>query len=376
MYKAMAADSDISLKVIYFSDETVKEFRDNQFGVNIKWDIPLLEGYESIFIKNNSWKPSINNGFFGLVNFGIVKELRERERSIVVVHGWAFFSNLLAIWVARFYGHTVCLRGESPAKHELKRSNLKQWGRWLFFKIFLFPRITKFLFIGDQNRSFYKQWGVRDERLIFTPYSVDNDRFRSDFTILSSQRNELRSKIGAFDKTHIVLFSGKFIPKKRPMDLLKAVVKISNPDLIVIMMGDGLLRTDMERFIDENKLQSNVIITGFVNQTEISKYYVMADAFVMCSEAGETWGLSMNEAMNFNLPIISSDMTGSSDDLVKIEQNGFIFRTGDIDQLTECIGKIVSASDGKRKAMGIVSSQIVSGYSYQTIIDNLKKTFA
>ncbi len=67
----------------------------------------------------------------------------------------------------------------------------------------------------------------------------------------------------------------------------------------------------------------NVHLTGFINQSVIPKYYAIGDAFVMCSQEGETWGLSVNEAMNFALPIVVSDMVGCSEDLVEEGQNGY-----------------------------------------------------
>ena len=53
-------------------------------------------------------------------------------------------------------------------------------------------------------------------------------------------------------------------------------------------MGDGYLRDVMEEVINKNKL-SNVTLTGFVNQSSVSKYYALSDVFIMCSGLGETW---------------------------------------------------------------------------------------
>src|SRR5258708_2838570 len=65
LYQALARDKEINLKVIYLSDETVEGYKDAQFGVNVKWDVPLLKDYQFIFLKNQSWNPSLKHGFCG-----------------------------------------------------------------------------------------------------------------------------------------------------------------------------------------------------------------------------------------------------------------------------------------------------------------------
>ena len=72
-------------------------------------------------------------------------------------------------------------------------------------------------------------------------------------------------------------------------------------------MGDGPLRNELEAYIAQYKVK-NVVISGFINQSEIGTIYSMADLFVMCSGIGETWGLSVNEAMNFSLPVIVTSL--------------------------------------------------------------------
>jgi glycosyltransferase involved in cell wall biosynthesis len=127
----------------------------------------------------------------------------------------------------------------------------------------------------------------------------------------------------------------------------------------------------LERYIAQNELE-NIHLTGFVNQSKVAEYYVSADLFVMCSQEGETWGLSTNEAMNFCLPLLLSDLAGSSVDLVEPGQNGYIFETGNIRDLTEKLDLLLSQPLEKLRAMGKISEDKVKQYSYQQIIEGLK----
>lgn len=373
LYQKMAKDPDIRLKVIYLSDETIKGYKDDQFGVTVKWDIPLLQGYNSLFLKNHSWKPSLKNGFFGLINFGLIRELKKTGKdAIVIVHGWGYFSLVVAVCIAKIFGFQVGLRGESPLKHENLNFSLKGIFRFLFFKIVLLPFVDKFFFIGNQNRMFYKKWGVRDSDLFFTPYSVDNARFRDDFLLHKDKKKAHREMYNIHENAIIILFSGKYINKKRPLDILQAINLLKSRNLFLIMMGEGELRSQMEQYIHENQLSRSVLLTGFINQTEVSKFYALADIFVMCSERGETWGLSVNEAMNFNLPLIISDQTGCSDDLVHPGKNGYVFSTGNVPELVHCMEDFLLKTAKEQEQMGKLSYEIVNEYSFRNIIVSLK----
>src|SRR3972149_9845318 len=94
LFVEIAKQPEFDLQVLYCSDENVKGHIDKEFGVEVKWDISLLDGYNYKFLKNNSWKPSIFNGFFGLINFEIFKALKKERGNFLVIHGWAYATNL------------------------------------------------------------------------------------------------------------------------------------------------------------------------------------------------------------------------------------------------------------------------------------------
>lgn len=186
------------------------------------------------------------------------------------------------------------------------------------------------------------------------------------------KKEKLRAELGLPSNAFIVLFSGKYIAKKRPLDLLSALSKIQNERIFAVFVGEGELRSDMENFIRENNLERRVVLTGFVNQSVISLYYASADTFVLCS-GKEPWGLSTNEAMNFSLPIILSDQVGCADDLVEENKNGFTFRCGNVEDLAGKIKFLASMPESERKKMGADSLQKIAAYSYEAIITGLQK---
>jgi glycosyltransferase involved in cell wall biosynthesis len=371
LYEEIEIEGTFDLEVWYCTKHGLDGEIDKQFGTNVKWDLPLLEGYKYKFLKNHSPKAGFYNGFWGIMNFGIWSELKKLpKKSIIVVHGWHPFSAIFTIIAAKILGHISCLRAESPLVHERNRSKSSLWIRKMVFKFFLFKFIDKFLYIGTQNKLFYKHYGVNETKLIFIPYAVNNAYFQSKALELLPQKERLKEELNIPKNSKVILYSGKLISKKRPMDLLKAFHNLNMADdAFLVFVGDGELKNTLNEYIYQHNLK-NVIITGFINQSQIPKYYALADVFVMCSEFGETWGLSTNEAMNFGLSVIVSDKTGNCDDLVN--GNGFRFRTGDIVELSKCINKFLNLNDNYIKSMQIKSREIVARNSYKTIVDNLK----
>lgn len=352
----------------YCSDESIRGVRDRQFGVDVKWDIPLLEGYTHRFFKNYSWKPSQGNGFLGLMNFGMVSVLFRIPKSVIVVHGWNYLTHFLVIMFGKLKGHTVCLRCEMPQNQELMKKGLKMKLKRIMLKYLVFPSIDYFLYIGSQNRMFYKSYGIADEKLLFAPYAVDNGRFKNESTVLKPKISEIRQRLGIPATAKVILYSGKYMAKKRPMDVLEAFNRLGYRDAWLVMLGEGELRGEIEQYMALNKL-SNVILTGFINQSLVSEYYSISDVFVMCSTVGETWGLSVNEAMNFGLPVIVSETTGSSYDLVVNGENGYTFETGNIEQLTARLNDVLFFN----KLSNIsISEKLLDIYSYKTISDNIR----
>ncbi|MFN8416207.1 MAG: glycosyltransferase family 4 protein [Cytophagaceae bacterium] len=357
----------IDLEVLYCSDETISGYKDKEFGIDIKWDVPLLEGYQYTFLKNNSWKPSIYNGFLGLLNFSIINILlKNRKNNIVLVHGWNRATYILTFLVCIFFRVKYIVHAENPLNQELKKTLINRLIKKVFLG-FIFKMAYKVCYIGQENKAFFIYYGVQEKQLIFTPYAVNNEHFFKQSKLLN--KNTLRTtifpSIGNLDI--VFLFSGKFINKKRPLDLIEAFIALNRKDIGLILMGDGQLRKDIENKIKQNNL-NNIFITGFVNQSEIGKYFTAADVFILPSGMGETWGLVVNEAMNFSLPLITSDLVGSTIDLNK--DNGIIFKCGDVISLKEAMIQMIDKKSEWAK-MGQKSLEIIQQYSNETRTANL-----
>lgn len=361
-----------SLQVYYYTGDSPDPGIDKGFGKAVAWDIPLLEGYSFEFLENKKKRTNPGSRLWDVFNPGIPAVIRKSPEKIVLMNGWSYSSDWLVALSSKCFGKKLWLRAENPLNQELKKSRtVRLIKKFLLGKILFGGLTDKCLYIGKESKEFFRYYGVPEHKLIYTPYAVDNDFFHAAWLRLKDQKTTLKEKLGIPTNKKIIIFTGKYIPKKRPMDLLIAAGALQAENYFLVMVGDGELRGEMENYIRQQQL-TNVLLTGFVNQSAIPEYYAVGDVFVMCSGLGETWGLAVNEAMNFCLPVIVSDTCGCSPDLVRAGYNGYTFPEGDTDRLTTLI-RAATASEETTRKMGEASWEIVQTYSIDAIVENIQQ---
>jgi len=364
LLRRLAAHPEVSLHVYYMDDQGTKPSRDPEFGMPVHWDLPLLDGYPWRLLRNVSPWPEADH-FLRFIHPGIIPILYRGKYDALIVHGYSHATEWLAFWGAWLSRTPVLLRGESTLRQEVTRRGRRPLWVAIAKRILswvLLRRVEGALAIGILNRQFYQAYGVPAERIFSTPYAVDNERFLAEAERLAPSRSTLREELGWPVDLPVVLCVGKLIPRKRPMDVIEALAQVAGRHpAVLVYVGEGSERRRLAEAAARRGLR-HVIITGFVNQTEISRYYAVADVLVLPS-GHEPWGLVLNEAMCFGLPVVASDAVGASPDLVRPGENGFVFPAGDVYALAGVLGRLL-ADPAARARMGARSREIVAAYSY------------
>lgn len=356
IYRALAKDPRVDLTVYYCSDWGIRESYDPAFNRMIRWDVPLLEGYRHVFLPNRAvGRPSFR--FWGLVNPGIVGEVRRGRFDAVNVFGYVHATNWLAIAAALLTRTPLILRGEADL--DKRTSGLTRAAKRIVLTL-LFRHIDAFLYSYGRNKQFFRHYGAPEEKLFFHPCAVDNDFFQGEARRLKPLAADIKRSVGiARPDLPVILFSGTLIPRKRPQDLLAAFRGIASRANLVLM-GDGALRGDIERFVRDMNIP-NVYLVGFKNQSEISMFHSIADVFALPSEYDPSPKV-MNEAMNFALPVVTTDKVGTGPDMIREGENGFIYRAGDVAALADRLARLVD-DKALRERMGAASLAAVNEWS-------------
>lgn len=370
LFRKLAAHHEIDLTVYYGTNYGVTEQVDPGFGVRMKWNTQLLEGYRSVFLKNYSPVPHTPENFFWTLNFGIIPALWENRYDAVMIHGYNLATCILAYLGAWLSGTPVLFRGETVLKPS------RPWWIIALKSVLLKPLFwgtAAFLTIGSRSKKFYTHYGVPDEKLFFTPYSVDNDFWERESDAARREMGAIRARLGLRDDAAVILFAGKLIPKKRPFDLLKAYENILHDkvplhrNVNLLFVGDGVLRGELECYARERNLPG-VRFAGFVNQREMPTYFGVADLFILPSGPGEVSPLAINEAMASGLPIVVSNAIPSAADFVADAENGCIVPEGDVGELSRVMVQLVNGGDSL-KVMGRNSRKKIASWNYDVCVE-------
>lgn len=330
----------LPLEVWYLSDRGYRKSFDRGFGKEFSWDLDMLGGYASRFLPTRPAKADISK-FRGTRIGSLTSLFRTRGITALLINGWFPQAYWQAAFQAQRAGIPVLLRGETNDLHRIPW--WKELAKRRLLKL-LFDRVSLFLTIGIANRRFYLKYGVSEKKLASAPYCVENERFSQAAESFRSRRGELREAWNIPRDSTCFLFCGKLIGKKHVLDLMGAFemlllspVKFGvNGPVHLLFVGDGALREIIEekaRRLSDLSGRPCVSLAGFLNQTEVPKAYAVADCLVLPSDAGETWGLVVNEAMACGLPAIVSDQVGCGPDLIDPGVTGDLFAVGDVERL-------------------------------------------
>lgn len=362
LFRRLAADPRADLTVWYAMIPDATRQGDG-FNIPFEWDLPLLGGYRHEVLPNRAVKPSVTE-FGGCDTPEVYSRLRRERPDAVLVNGWVTKTCLQALGACRRLGIPCMVRGEANLlrsraawKHALHRLLMKQY--------------RAYLAIGSANREFYRFHRCPEERIFWAPYAVDNSHFAEQAAARAGRRNDLRAAFGIPPEACAFLFAGKLEEKKHPMDLLQALSLLPSETRMrvhTLLAGDGPLRSECEEWARGRNLP--VTFTGFLNQSRLPDAYAAADVLVLPSDAGETWGLVVNEAMASVRPSVVSRAVGCCADLVLEGRTGQSFVPRDVGALAAILEAYVR-EPGLARRQGKDAAEHIRGYGIDTAAEGV-----
>jgi glycosyltransferase involved in cell wall biosynthesis len=388
----------LSFEVWFLTDQGVRRTEDKDFGQVFAWDVDLLSGYPHRFLElKGKWDLHKFNGISLAKPIG--ESLREAGATALWVEGWRFKPFWDAVSAAKKMGIPVFLRGETSDKIAEKSGLFGLVRNFALHR--LFSKVDYFLAIGQASRRFYLRHGVPETKLVEAPYCVDNEFFRREAGKSRGLRDQglkgPRNGGAHFDKEHfdnltdgqraireewkipldakVVMFCGKFVGKKRPLDVVLAARahfdrgnfenlkdnESSSAPWHLLFVGSGELGDELRTACDvrfdadfqnvkisksQNADAPPASFVGFLNQSQISRAYAVSDVVVLPSEAWETWGLVVNEATAAGVPTVVSNQCGCSEDFAARNPYTKIFPMGDVAAMAKAIEEVL-ASEAK-----------------------------
>jgi glycosyltransferase involved in cell wall biosynthesis len=373
LFRAMAEHPNLDVLVAYLSLSGSEPVKDQGFGVEVSWDIPLLEGYPWVHVPNQSPKPGVGK-FWGLINPELWQEIRTGKFEAVVVYaGYAYASFWIAAAAARVNKTAFLFSTDAST---WRPRDQKVWKAWL--KRFLLPHIfglaNTVIVSSTPGKQMVQSFKIPEQRIALTPSSVDNDWWIRQAAEVD--RSKIRTQWDIPESALVVLFCAKFQSWKRPQDVLRAFANANVNDSYLVFAGEGALRAELETEARELDIIEQVKFLGFMNQSQLPSVYRAADLFILPSEY-EPFGVVVNEAMLCGCPVVVSDHVGAGYDLVQDGKTGFIYPCGNVEALATVLREVLPDRE-RLKRISEAASQQMETWSprenVEALVQGIKKS--
>jgi glycosyltransferase involved in cell wall biosynthesis len=347
VFREMARNPRMEIEVTYCSLQGAEAAIDKDFGVEVKWDVPLLDGYSWAQEPNRARHPSLDH-FFGLVNTSLWRKIRKgRYDAIVMYTGYRYASFWIALAAAKISGTKVMFGTDASSIAPREGSRLKNW-----FK----PRILSFIFhradatfgASVAGKEYLKSLGMPPDRIGVVPLVVDNDWWLARSNAVD--RSAVRASWGLPMNAPVVMFCAKLQPWKCPVDLLRAFTAANVSGSHLVYAGDGPLSTELAQEAAQLGISDRVHFLGFQNQSQLPDVYSSADLFVLPSKYDPCPAV-VCEAMLCGLPVILSDEIRGRREQIDEGETGYIFPCGNVDALAKILRQSL-ADPARLAAMG------------------------
>src|SRR6266851_601117 len=314
IFRRMAKHPSLDFQVAYCTLRGAEAGHDPEFGANIQWDVPVLDGHSWTHVPNRG---SGAESFFGLLNPNLWRVIRSGN-----------------------YDAVLCFVG---------------YVRATFWIACMAAKFSKAAFIFGADAT---SLTPRDD-VSLTGDCVDNDWWMAQSKLVD--RTVVRASWGVSPSDAVFVFSAKLQQWKRPLDLLRAFAKANLPNAFLLFAGTGPLLPQLESEAASLGVASRVRFLGFVNQTQLPAVYTSSDLLILPSDF-EPFGLVVNEAMCCGCAAAASDRAGAARDLVAPVSADFVFRCGDTDALAELMKK-ATADPARLKELGRAAFAYVKTWS-------------
>ena len=281
----------------------------------------------------------------------------KKKYDVVVIHGYSSTTAMLAmLWLKLhkipFYLEVDggLIREESSGKFRFKKLLVSSADRWLSS--------------GDATTDFLVHYGAVREKCFKYPFSSLDTEDILPAPVSREEKRALRRELG-MECDSLILSIGQFIPRKGFDILLQSAAKMKNKADIFIIGGEP---TEEYLKMTEELGLSNIHFVGFMKKEKLLEVYRAADLFVLPTRE-DIWGLVINEAMAYALPVITTDRCVAGLELVRQGIDGYIGPVEDADLLAEKMDAVLA---GPMDAMGAAALERIRSYT----IENMARVHA
>jgi glycosyltransferase involved in cell wall biosynthesis len=356
-FRMLASDPRLDVTVVYCSMQGAESGMDPEFGIEIRWDEPLLDGYQWVHIPNKSLRPGLGR-FFGLWNPGLWKLIRTSKSDAMVIYtGYMNASFWLAVLAAKFSKTAIVFASDTTTLQARDGSGWKTR-----IKPVIVGGVYKFaadvlMASSEITKNLALKLGLPEERVSVTRSGTNKEAWVA--RTKKFDRAATRSELNLPTSAPVVFYCAKLQEWKRPLDLLNGFAQADVANAYVVFAGEGPQKQELIKQAEALGIADRVRVLGFVNLSQLPALYNAADLFALPSRF-DNCPLVVPEAMFSGFPVILSDAVEGRLNMIREGQSGYVYRCGDIDSLAKILRRVLSDSAHLEQLKKGVSQQMES----------------
>lgn len=257
-----------------------------------------------------------------------------------------FYMQLLKI------SYSIQSEGGYPGNGKGIKEKIKYW---------LMSKAEYYFSTCDLDDAYFIQYGATKDKILRYPFASISEVDLPDKFVDKEERKEYKRQLG-IEGDLVILAVGRCVYVKGFDVLLQALKDI--PKNVSTYFVGGKCEDEYTTIIEQEQLD-NIYFVDNIDYQELKKYYYAADVFVLPTRS-DTWGLVINEAMTYGLPIITTDKCVAGNALIEDDVNGYIVKTESVDQLRESLMKLLSDEE-KRYRFGKYNYERMREWTFEAM---------
>jgi glycosyltransferase involved in cell wall biosynthesis len=353
-FKALGRRTDLAFKAFFFSRVGMDVYQDKDFRHSFQWDNFPVQGYDHEFLPSVPGLPDTYLGRLRL-NLGIRRAVRSTPWDAILNVAYSYPSNWVVWREARAGGIPLIFQSDSNL---LKPRPLWRKAIKAIPVRYYFQGLSIFLSCGDFNEQYLRRYGARPQNLWPCPIPLDVERYRRCQAAPDWQDKleAVRRKCRIAPEDKVVVFCGKIIAYKRPLDLIQALRKLDLDRVKILFIGSGPLSAAVQK-----ALPDQVRKAGFINQSELP-YYFGVGSILVCPSDHDAHPAVVTEALSLGIPCIVSDRCGcyGPHDVLRPGENGLVYPVGNVDALAQALKLLLVDDPALCRRMSVRAQELAA----------------
>jgi glycosyltransferase involved in cell wall biosynthesis len=329
-------------------DVTVLFERKNAENREEKWISEEKFLFHGIYLK------SLKIGNENALALDAIKYIKKNDYDLIIIGGYSTITSMFCIEYMKIKKIPFVINADggiisqdSWFKKKLKEHFIGSALAWLSSS----PITTNYLV----------HYGAKHENVYEFPFSsIKKDDIEEPLNEI--KKKELREKLHLSEEKTI-LYVGQFIYRKGIDVLLDSVRKMQSVKTNVLLVG-GNATEELKKIVNDYNLK-NIHFLPFKSKNDLKFFYKVADAFVLPTRY-DIWGLVVNEAIGYGLPVVSTDRRVAAQTMIKSGENGFICNSENSDELASKMSLLLN-NEAMRNAFAKKNIEIAKKYTIESM---------